>query len=180
MARHPFARRSASTATAAPAETACPSQPAAPLEAPAPPRRAGLAALLRGVADGSRDDGLSQLVRYGVVAAVALAVDFGSLVALTEGAGLHYLVAAALGFLAGLVTNYLLSVHWVFGRRRLVDRRAEFAVFAGVGVAGLVWNVALIAGFTELAGLHYAASKAVATVLVFAWNFGVRRWLLFR
>jgi putative flippase GtrA len=177
VARRPFARRSASTAPAAPAETAAPPSAAAPL---APPPRVGLAARLRGVADGSRDDGLSQLVRYGVVAAVALAVDFGSLVALTEGAGLHYLVAAALGFLAGLVTNYLLSVHWVFARRRLADRRAEFAVFAGVGVAGLVWNVVLIAGFTELAGLHYAASKAVATVLVFAWNFGVRRWLLFR
>jgi len=55
------------------------------------------------------DSTLVQLLRYTFVGGLAFIVDLGSLFALTEFAGLHYLVSASLSFLLGLATNYTLS-----------------------------------------------------------------------
>ena len=63
------------------------------------------------------DSTLVQLLRYTFVGGVAFVCDFGALYALTEFAGLHYLISASLSFLLGLGVNYALSVLWVFSRR---------------------------------------------------------------
>ena len=126
------------------------------------------------------DDTLAQLARYAAVGGVALVVDFGFLVGLTELLQVHYLVSAAVGFLFGLATNYALSVTWVFARRTLDNRVAEAAIFAAVGVVGLVLNELFLWAFTELAGIHYVGSKGLSAVLVFLWNFAARKYLLFR
>lgn len=135
---------------------------------------------VRSVLSRASDDTLAQLLRYAAVGGVALVVDFGFLVGLTELLHVHYLISAAVGFLFGLATNYALSVKWVFTRRTLDNRLAEATIFAAVGVAGLVLNELFIWVFTELVGLHYVGSKGISAGLVFLWNFAVRKYLLFR
>ena len=120
-----------------------------------------------------------QLFRYAAVGGVAFAADLGALVALTEAAGWHYLAAAAAGFGLGLATNYGLSVSWVFPTRSVRNRAGEFLIFAVLGVFGLGINELTLYLLTGCAGLHYAASKVVATVATFAWNFASRKVLLF-
>jgi putative flippase GtrA len=122
---------------------------------------------------------LGQLVRYGLVSAVALAVDWGLLVALTEKLHLHYLVSAGAGFSAGVAVAYTLSILFVFEQRRVSDPRAEFALFLLIGLVGLAANQALLHVAVEWAGLHYALAKAPVAVVVFLMNFGLRRTLLF-
>ena len=122
---------------------------------------------------------LHQFGRYLVVGGLAFLVDFGTLFALTHYADFHYLVSATAGFLLGLLVNYLICIRWIFDFRALSDARHEFAVFAGVGVAGLVLNNGLIYALTEWAGAHYLSSKAAATGLILAFNFSLRRALLF-
>src|SRR5258706_2403878 len=117
--------------------------------------------------------------KYFLVSIAALAVDFGLLVVLTEFAHLHYLVSAAVGFCAGLVVNYLLSVSFVFSQRRLTDRRLEFAGFLLIGVAGLALNEGLLKFFVDVFGMGYAFAKLPATGVGFVFNFGVRRAMLF-
>jgi putative flippase GtrA len=118
-------------------------------------------------------------LRYFVASAVALAVDYAILVGATELLGVHYLVSAALGFSAGLLVNYLLSVTWVFKERRLKSRWIEAAGFAAIGVLGLGLNEGLMALFVEGVGLPYALAKIPATGVGFLFNYGVRRILLF-
>jgi putative flippase GtrA len=122
---------------------------------------------------------LEQLVRYGLVSAVALAVDWGLMVALTEKLHLHYLVSAAAGFGAGVAVAYTLSVLFVFRERRVSDPRTEFALFLLIGLVGLAANQALLHAAVEWAGLHYAVAKAPVAVAVFLLNFGLRKTLLF-
>lgn len=131
--------------------------------------------LLRGKAS----NGWLQLFRYLFVGGAAFVVDFGSLYLLTQYAGLHYTLSAALSFILGLVVNYLLSIRWVFSERKLRNRSAEFIVFAIIGIVGLGLNVAIIWFFTEYIRLHYLVSKIVAAVLVFLWNFAGRKFILF-
>jgi len=85
---------------------------------------------------------LAQLIKSVLVSLVAFAIDFAILVALTEAAGLHYLISAALSFLVGTTVSWALSVAWVFPVRRF-------------------------------------SSKVIAAALIFFWNFGARKLVLF-
>jgi len=126
------------------------------------------------------DSSVVQLLRYTMVGGLAFVVDFGILVFLTAVLGVHYLLSAALGFLAGLATNYALSVSWVFSRRSLTSRSAEFTIFAWIGVVGLGLNELLMWVFTDWLDFHYSLSKVFSTFAVFTWNFVSRKVILFR
>ena len=117
--------------------------------------------------------------RYVAAAAVALALDFGTYVGLIRLLDVHYLAAAPIGFSLGLALMYALSVRWVFRERRLSDARVEFAVFAGIGIVGLLLNQLVIWLGVEKAGLGYETAKLVSAAIVFCFNFGSRKLALF-
>lgn len=120
-----------------------------------------------------------QFFRYGFVAAASLVVDFGGMVFLKEVVGMHYIVAATFSFVAGLLTNYYLSRLWVFHSSKLEDKRKEFMIFSAIGIIGLLLTDGLLWLFTDVFGVYYMLSKAIATILVYFWNFGARKKILF-
>lgn len=124
-------------------------------------------------------EGLRELVLYGLASALALAVDWGLLLVLSR-LGANYLAASAVGFVCGMAVAYGLSVSMVFRHRPVSDRRREFAGFLGVGLAGLVLTQGLMALWVEGLRLEPGLAKAPTAGLVFAFNFTVRRALLFR
>ncbi len=123
---------------------------------------------------------LVQLFRYGFVGGAAFLVDYGTLFALTEFAGLHYLLSATIAFILGLAVNYLLSISWVFNNGKLSNRLLEFLVFALIGVIGLGLNTLIMYVSTDILGIHYMISKIISTILVFFWNFFARKYILFK
>ena len=126
------------------------------------------------------NNGFIQFVRYGLVSVIALAVDFGGMVLLVELFSIHYLVAATVSFISGLVVNYLLSRAWVFTDRKYESRVKEFIVFTGIGIVGLLLNNSIMWLAVEKIGIYYIFSKIIATILVFFWNFGLRKMLVFK
>jgi len=128
---------------------------------------------------GETNNTLVQLFRYTLVGGTAFVVDFGALAVLVKYLGVHYLWAAGITFVLGLVTNYALSIAWVFDKRALKNWPAEFTVFALLGVMGLGLNELLMFVLTGLAGLDPLASKMVSTAVTFLWNFISRKVLLF-
>jgi len=118
--------------------------------------------------------------RFLVAGTLAFGVDFSVLVCLKELFGVAVLVANLASFLCGLVTIYLLSVHWVYERRVLNRRVHEFAVFTLLTLLGLVLNEVCLWGSTEYLGLHYTLAKVLATGLTFLFNFSLRKIVLFR
>ena len=135
--------------------------------------------ILRGLLHDKTSNTFVQLFRYTIVGGLAFVVDFGSLFAFTEYLGIHYLVSAALAFILGLITNYLLSLMWVFNQRSLSSPLTEFLVFTAIGLIGLGMNELLIWSFTEVVGFHYLASKLFSTGIVYLWNFFARKFMLF-
>ncbi|MBT9151516.1 MAG: hypothetical protein DDT40_01712 [candidate division WS2 bacterium] len=121
-----------------------------------------------------------QLFRYVFVGGVAFLVDFGSLYLLTEFFGIYYLTSAAIAFLLGLITNYILSISWVFNKRTLNNIKIEFGVFTIIGIVGLALNVVFIWVFTEKLQLYYLYSKIISAVIILFWNFFARKFTLFR
>jgi putative flippase GtrA len=120
-----------------------------------------------------------QFIRYVGVGGFSFLVDFATLYLLTDVAGWHYLLAATAAFVAGLVTNYLLCLRWVFDFHRMGNRLHEFVVFGIIGLAGLLLNNLLLFLLTEEVGLHYLLSKLFAAAFVLLFNFSLRRWMLF-
>ena len=70
-----------------------------------------------------------QLLRYMVAGGVAFVADVAVLALLTQGLGVHYLIAAAVAFLLGMAINYALSVRWVFKYRSVDNPRYEQLLF---------------------------------------------------
>jgi putative flippase GtrA len=120
-----------------------------------------------------------EVVRYGMVSVVALAVDAGTLSVLTEAFGVRVLWSSAVGFLFGLITNYALSIQFVFPRRSLDRRLTEFMGFSAIGVVGLGLTQLVLWLLSEAGWVHYLVAKSIAVVVVFMWNYGVRKALLF-
>ena len=114
------------------------------------------------------------------------------------GAGIFFLtISTALGFCAGLIVNWWLSVQFVF--RAVKDKeqarsKKSFAVFTIIGVIGLVITelgvlllVAILPeislfGSAELMNTAWKKwiAKAVMTAIVLIWNYVGRKLLVFR
>lgn len=120
-----------------------------------------------------------ELVLYGLASALALGVDGGLLLLLTR-LGVNYLIASGTGFTSGIAVTYLLSVSVVFRHRPILNRRREFIGFLGVGLAGLALTQGLMALWVELFRMTPGLAKIPTAGIVFAFNFVVRRALLFR
>jgi len=121
-----------------------------------------------------------QLLRYTFVGGIAFLIDFAALFLLTEFCGIHYILSATISFMLGLLTNYYLSIYFVFNNRRLKNKRVEFLVFALIGIVGLLINDVSIWFLTEVVSFHYLISKIGATIITYLWNFFVRKFSLFK
>jgi putative flippase GtrA len=121
-----------------------------------------------------------QLFRYTFVGGIAFLFDFGSLYLLTEKFHVYYLISAAGAFLAGLLVNYYLSIVWVFENRSNKSKQMEFLIFALIGIIALGFNEFFIWFFTEKIRIYYLYSKIISTIIVYLWNFFIRKLVLFR
>ncbi len=122
------------------------------------------------------DSTFAQLFRYAFVAGFGLVVDFGTVIFTKQALHFHYLVAAICGFMLGLVVTYILSNMVVFGAPK-GNKTKLFLLFGLVGLVGLGILSVLMWLFTGILGVNYIVSKALATVVVFLWNFFARKSL---
>lgn len=118
---------------------------------------------------------LAQFARYFGAAGIGLLVDFGVLIGLTSGLGVHYLIGATAGFLSGLIVLYLLSERYVFSSPRIRHPWVRFLLFAAIGLVGLGLLNGMMWVLTDRLGFFYLWSKVGATVVVYLWNFFARR-----
>ncbi|MGC3976864.1 MAG: GtrA family protein [Paludibacteraceae bacterium] len=120
-----------------------------------------------------------QLIRYFVSGGVAFLVDFSLLFILTEKAGLYYLLSTVISFSIGLLITYLLSIRWIFDNRKYKDKRVELLIFILIGITGLLLTSLLMWLFTDKWQVYYLFSKFFTTIIVFLWNFIMKKLILF-
>ena len=121
-----------------------------------------------------------EFFRYFFVAVVALSTDFILLFVLTHFLNVHYLLSAVISYLAGMFVNYMLSIVWVFGKRRVKDPRKEFIIFVTIGIIGLGVNEFLMWLFTDLLLLYYMVSRIISAGIGYVWKYIARKIILFR
>lgn len=116
-----------------------------------------------------------QLAKFATVGASGYAVNLAVYVALLEGAGLHYLAAAACSFVVAVANNYTWNRQWTFRRQRghLAYQGMRFLI---VSLLALGTNLLFLQLFVT-AGVPKIPAQAVAIVLVFPLSFvGNKLW----
>ena len=127
-----------------------------------------------------------------VVGGVAFVADFLTLALLKELFDVNTMVASTLGFVVGVVVNYLLSAFWAFKSSNVENPYIRFIIFVAIAAIGMVLNNLIIHlfdiylaerqvfGSVISTSRYYLIGKIVATIVVFFWNFFSRKLILFR
>jgi dolichol-phosphate mannosyltransferase len=119
-----------------------------------------------------------KIIRFGLVGLSGIFVNMGFLYALTEIAGLYYLISAAIAIELSIVNNFVWNDVWTFKSPRDLrfGRRIQrFASFQAVSVGGLIINMAVLYVLADIAGVYYLAANLVGIFVAFAWNYMVNR-----
>lgn len=107
-------------------------------------------------------------------------IDFGTMVALHYGLGLHYQLATASGFLLGLIVVYIICNLWVFSNRQMKQSPVkEFAIFVIIGLLGLSLTHLLMWLFVEQCSFEAAMAKCFTAAIVLLWNYGARKVIIY-
>jgi putative flippase GtrA len=116
-------------------------------------------------------------LRFAMVGALATAVHYSVLLAMTELGGANPVIATICGFFVGAVVSYVLNRRYTFANKPAFSRGlAKFLLVIGIGA---VINAGIVAAFVE-SGIHYMTGQVIATGIVLIWNFGAARIFVFR
>lgn len=121
---------------------------------------------------------IEQIMKFGVVGAIAFIIDFGVMVFLTEVFGIDPVISATVSFIISVIFNYAASMRYVFSHREGMSRTREFVIFVVLSAIGLGINDLLIWAGTDLASFDYRLVKIFATAVVMVWNFVTRKIFL--
>jgi dolichol-phosphate mannosyltransferase len=119
-----------------------------------------------------------KIVRFGLVGLSGILVNMGLLYALTEVAGLYYLISAAIAIELSIVNNFVWNDIWTFGAAdnlRFERKVQRFGSFQAVSMGGLVINMAILYLLADVAGVYYLVANLAGILIAFAWNYGINR-----
>ena len=118
-----------------------------------------------------------EVLRFGVVGVTATLVHFLVLNAGVQLLGLDPVVANGIAFSVAVFVTYTGQSLWVF--RQPLHAPGRLQKFAASALGGLVANMALMALFSDLLGLHYNIAFALCLVIVPGCQFVVNKLWVF-
>lgn len=130
---------------------------------------------------GKTEDSRIQIVRNVIVESIRLGVNTLVLFLMNEYLlGQDYLEVNTLvaSMLSGLL-NFALCTIWVFHKRQRNGNIMRFIVFTLIGAVGLALNVGITSLLTKIFGIYYIYSNLIAQVIVFVFNFIMRKKIVY-
>jgi len=91
-------------------------------------------------------------------------------------------ISTALGFLAGLIFNYIFSIIFVFESAKEQKKGRSifsFFLFCLIGIIGLFLTEAGMYAGVDFFNINYLLTKAIVAVIVLIWNYVARKVLIF-
>ncbi len=126
-----------------------------------------------------------RFIKFAMVGATGTVVDFTVLNVLIQAFGLSKFWANTFSFSAAVLSNFIWNRLWTFPESREKPLGPQLIQFSLVSIGGYVLNQTIFLGLDALifhrwATLGYNIAKAVATVVVLFWNFGMNRIWTYR
>ena len=120
---------------------------------------------------------MKQIIKFGIVGAIATLVDFGILVLLKELLHIEVLIASSISFCVSVAVNYILSMAFVFQSKNR-NKVKEFVVFVLLSMGGLGLNQLILWVGVTFTPMYYLVVKSFAIVVVPVYNFVTRKIFL--
>ena len=110
-----------------------------------------------------------KFIKFSLVGFSGLFIDFGLTYLFKERVRMNRFVANSLGFIAAVVSNYILNKIWTFSNND-PEVLVQFAKFFTISLGGLAINN-LIIYLLEKRNMNFYVAKFIAIVVVVVWNF---------
>lgn len=117
-----------------------------------------------------------EFVLYFTFGLIATGIDVVTLAGLQLWSTLNYIICAGIAFIVGNIASYIFSVKIVFIKYKRRQPVAEFLIFVGINLIGLLINEIIISSFSEA---FLPISKALAIIVTSCWNFLAKKLILF-
>lgn len=119
---------------------------------------------------------IPRTLRYSAVSGLCLLLGL-ILIPLLSGWGLHYAVATFIAFCLIAVFGFLAHCHWTFGVER---KLSSFIRYVSAITLNLPLTIVLIGIGHDLLHMSVAVSTAMASAILFVWNYLAARWAVLR
>ncbi len=137
-----------------------------------------------------KDSRMGEVMRFAISGGVCFLIEWALLWLLREKLGVDTLIATPLAFIASVIVNYLLCMHWVFKGTKDGGDAARLG-FLITSLMGLGLNELLMLLFRVIFGEDqvlmtvagfdlkmFMVNKALATLLVMIWNYFTKKAVL--
>ena len=121
-----------------------------------------------------------ELPLYAVVGGAVALFDLVFFMILVDVFGYPFLLVNFLGFFLGTFINYYLCIKFIFKSGIRFNRLSEVALFIMVNFISLMFSQIAIYVFLVLIEFPTLVSKVCAICILFFWNFGIRKFFIFR
>ena len=119
------------------------------------------------IREGALSKSSTQFLTFAGVGAIGTAAHYVALIVTVEGKLLDPVPATMLGYLVGMIVNYLLNYVYTFRSAR--PHSVALSRYVVVSAIGFVANALLM--FCLSTRIHYLAAQVLATGLVLVWNY---------
>lgn len=117
---------------------------------------------------------------YLIVGGLATLVEWGVFWVFDDALKIHYLVATAIAFIFSTFANWLFGRILMFQRGESMSLIREIASIYLTSIVGLLLNLVIMFVLVRFLSIHEMVSKVIATVLVFAYNYVVRKKVIYK
>lgn len=110
----------------------------------------------------------------------AAAVDLGLLYILTDSFGLHYLLSAALAFVASFFVSFVLQKFWTFEDESVDRVHVQASLSFIIATINLGLNTLLMYVFVDVVDLWYMTAQIIVGILLAFESFFILKFFIFR
>lgn len=126
------------------------------------------------------DKYMGGLFGYLIVGGLATIVEWAGFWLFSEKLSIEYLLATALAFAISTFANWLFGSLLVFRGKQQQSLLREILSVYLASIVGLLLNLLIMFLLVQLLGVEKMIAKMAATVLVFTYNYLVRKLIIYR
>lgn len=127
-----------------------------------------------------KSESIKELFLYLIVGGLATIVEWAGFYFFCNILPVQYLLATTLAYIVSTFANWLLGRILVFRKPSKQSLAKEILSIYLVSIVGLLGNLAIMFVMVQLLSLDKMFSKIVATILVFAYNYLIRKFLIYK
>jgi len=121
----------------------------------------------------------ARIFKFCITGGIGMMVDFSITAISKEYFGINPYVANLMGILTALVLIFMLHKSWTFADN---DKNIskQFQLFLIISLLGCLWNSGFLYLLQQYFALSFYVAKALAIILVGAWNFSANYMITFK